>query len=388
MQHNLHKTILTIFFFLMTEELYPQQYHFFSVGQFGNNVLCVINKSGRNSIWWYDTKNARLEQALSKIYNPKKIAMIPGTEDFSYLENKILKIKRANKRTPETIWLDLPLTKIKQILWQNNTTGYGIATYKKENVVFSFILKDRKAEITSVKNEECTKINCIQLKDNLLAYKKYRKKRKEAYIQIINTEKQKKMRDTVFFSKDIQDIKVYSKEKILITVKKEGAAKEPEMSVFLLEKNLNEWTYKWLCNFSFPKNILYKKLLKNNHINALFPYLTKQNSIVGTTFDKEDMMYKFEFDLNTKQYTKIKKEYKGNNKIKGNMSKTEESNKIKFFFFKEKNIETEEINIEKEIEDFLAKNIEEINQEREDEESSEKEKLPQQKGELSEGALS
>ncbi|QQR61802.1 hypothetical protein IPH25_05030 [bacterium] len=228
------------------------------------------------------------------------------------------------------------MTKIKQILWQNNTTGYGIATYKKEKIVFRFILKDKKAEITSVKNEECTKINRIQLKDNVLAYKKYRKKRNEAYIQLINTEKQNEIKDTVFFSKDIQDIKVYSKEKILITVKRECAAGEKEMSVFLLVKNLNEWTYKWLCNFSLPRNILHKKLLKNNNINTIFPYLTKQNSIIGTTFDKEDMMYKFEFDLSTKQYTKIKKEYKGNNKIKGNMKRKEKSNKIKFFFLKRK----------------------------------------------------
>ncbi|MBK6967910.1 MAG: hypothetical protein IPH29_02010 [Candidatus Microthrix sp.] len=111
MQHHLQNAILKTMLFLVTGELYPQEYHFFSAGQFQEKVLCVINKSGRNSIWWYDTKNARLEQALSKIYNPKKIAIIPGTEDFSYLENKILKIKRANKRTPETISLDLPLTK-------------------------------------------------------------------------------------------------------------------------------------------------------------------------------------------------------------------------------------------------------------------------------------
>ncbi len=130
------------------EYLYPIG----SIIQDGIEKICVIHQKNMHlTAWFWNPSTGIAVKGLSSPYNAAGISILPSQEEFSFLQNDVIKLKNINKKSSRMLDLYGPYD-FNTIKWLSNETCYFSAKYLKKMRLFQANKENNVLCLTNIKS--------------------------------------------------------------------------------------------------------------------------------------------------------------------------------------------------------------------------------------------
>lgn len=216
-----------------------------------NNLYILYQKNNNHrELWQHDIINKAKKLILGAPYFPAYVAVIPGEQSLSFIDNDIIKIKQFHKRSAHVIDLTIPLYNFSQLHWIDDEHCYASAQLRDQFGIFE-IHSDGNVR-TIIHDDYCDYL-LPQKKDAILfCVQRNRKKGYHAILKIDYFKQEKPY--SIYFTQDaIADVSMIDQNLgFFITYNAQENVKMVNFSCYMLMHKNNVYEDRFLFNFSLP----------------------------------------------------------------------------------------------------------------------------------------